>query len=180
MKSSIMTAITALGMLAIAGIAQDQPPVPGGDQQRRRGGPDAQQAQQNPDRMRQFGRISEAMQPSPIFANAKHVYILRGETLYQFSADTLEVSKKVQIPSATVGGQDAGGQDRRQIFAAMQPASLFATDKFVYVLKGEQLLQFRSDDLEPVKKASVPSPLGEPGGQAGQPRPDEPRRERKE
>ncbi len=73
-----------------------------------------------------------------------------------------------------------------RLMGALQPGAIFATDKNVYVLRGETLYQFRASDLELVKKVTIPSSfppqpidVGEVGGgsgpaQPGKPRPDQP------
>ena len=90
-------------------------------------------------------------------------------------------------PGTAPGRQD---QPARQwsirMMGALQPGAIFATDKNVYVLRGETLYQFRASDLELVKKVTIPSSfppqpidVGEVGGgsgpaQPGKPRPDQP------
>ena len=97
MKSTIAISGLILMMVLVgAVVAEDttppapmQPPPP---RQQGPGGPD------QPARQWQM-RFIGAMQPGAIFATEKNVYVLRGDTLYQFRASDLELVKKVTVPS---------------------------------------------------------------------------------
>lgn len=68
------------------------------------------------------------------------------------------------------GGQGfgPGGQGRGMGMMGMGPApSITATDKYVYILRGDQLLQYSADGLKLVAKTTLPRPEGQP--QPGRP-----------
>lgn len=50
------------------------------------------------------------------------------------------------------------GADRRFGGVGMGPMQLSATGKFVYVLRGNEILQFNAESMEFVKKVMVPPP----------------------
>ena len=103
MKTLLIVALVAIG--ASLAISQDQPPPPDGggrDQQRRQG-------QFNPDQVRQFQAARQGMQQGSLFATEKFVYVLKGDTLYQFRASDLELVKKTTLPTTDNANQPPPG-----------------------------------------------------------------------
>ncbi|WP_309710817.1 hypothetical protein [Armatimonas sp.] len=70
-------------------------------------------------------------------------------------------------------GGPGGGQGRPGGMGGMMGmmggggASIAATDKYVYILRGDQLLQYSVDGLKLTAKATLPRPEGGPGGPGG-------------
>jgi hypothetical protein len=72
-------------------------------------------------------------------------------------------------PGGGFGG-GPGGQGRGMGMMGMPMgggASITATEKYVYVLRGDQLLQYSVDGLKLTAKATLPRPEGGPGGPGG-------------
>jgi hypothetical protein len=87
------TLIAACSFGIASAHAQDRPPPPGGPSMAEHGKP----GMGGPG-MRDHGMMMHMMSRPTMTATDKYVYILRGDTLYQFSADGLKLLGKAELP----------------------------------------------------------------------------------